>query len=45
MKFHPPIIATAIFKLRVTGLISSVGIEHKAIIAIYPEAPAWPTEE
>jgi hypothetical protein len=45
MKFHPPNIATTIFRLRVTGLISWAGIEHKAMTAIYPEAPACPTEE
>jgi hypothetical protein len=40
MKFHPPKIATTIFRLRVTGLISCGGIEHKAMTAMYPEAPA-----
>jgi len=45
IKFHPPKIATTIFRLRVTGLISCAGTAHRAITAIYPEAPAWPTDE
>jgi hypothetical protein len=34
IKFHPPKIATTIFRLRVTGLISCAGTAHRAMTAI-----------
>ena len=36
---------TTIFKIRPIGFIMPIGVPVKAKIAIYAEAPPWPTEE
>lgn len=40
-----PMLATMMFKLNAMGLISAGAMLNNDITAIYPDAPAWPTDE
>ena len=42
---HEPIQATIIFRTKAVGLIAAGVMLNSVITAMYPDAPAWPTDE
>jgi hypothetical protein len=40
-----PMLATRILRTRAVGLISAGAMLNSDMTAMYPDAPAWPTEE
>jgi hypothetical protein len=45
MNRRTAMLATIMLRVRAVGFITDTATPNSAITAIYPEAPAWPTDE